>query len=68
MYKYSEYGIGFDGKGEFRFGNEYVKNSIVFGVDLANSSHDNNKKNILVFGKYLVQGIKRSNNLRRRIV
>ena len=45
-YKYSGYGIGFDGKGVFThpigsFGN----NAITFGVDMSSSVHiDNNKK------------------------
>ena len=46
-YKYSEYGIGFDGKGAFshasgRFGN----NVLIFGVDTSSSVHVDNKKNI----------------------
>ena len=44
-YKYSGYGIGFDGKGVFRhrtgsFGN----NAILFGVDMSSSVHIDNKK------------------------
>ena len=55
--KYSEYGIGFDSKGEFRHpdgGNG--KNDIIFGADLSNSKHANNKtKNVLVLGKDFIQ-------------
>ena len=52
QYNYSGYGIGFDIKGEFSFGNGFGKNVIVFGVDLTNSSHANNtKNNILALGK-----------------
>ena len=44
-YKYSGYGIGFDGKGVFThptgsFGN----NAILFGVDMSSSVHIDNKK------------------------
>ena len=57
--KYSGYGIGFNRKGEFSFGSRrFGRNVIVFGVDLTNSSHDNNgKNNILVLGKDFVQEI-----------
>ena len=57
-YKYSEYGIGFDRRGEFSFGYGLGKNCIIFGADLSSSSHDNSKKNnILVLGKDFVQAI-----------
>ena len=57
-YKYSEYGVGFDRHGEFRFGNGLGENCIIFGADSSSSSHANNKKNnILVLGKDFVQGI-----------
>ena len=50
--KYSGYGIGFDRKGELSFGHGFDKNVIVFGVDLTNSLHANNRKNnILVLVK-----------------
>ena len=56
QYKYSEYGIGFDRKGEFGFGNGFGGNFTIFGADLSSSSHANNKKNnILVLGKNFVQ-------------
>ena len=45
MYKYSGYGIWFDGKGVFTslsFGN----NAIIFGVDMSSSVHIDNKKKI----------------------
>ena len=56
QYEYSGYGVGFDRKGEFSFGNGFGRNCITFG---ANSSvHANNKtKNILVLGKDFVQGL-----------
>ena len=58
QYKYSGYGIGFDRKGEFSFGNGFGRSCIIFGADLSSSSHANNKKNnILVLGKDFVQGI-----------
>ena len=58
QYKYSGYGIGFDRKGEFNFGNGFGRNCIIFGADFSSYSHVNNKKNnILVLGKDFVQGI-----------
>ena len=51
-FKYSGYGIGFDGKGVFShppcsFGN----NAIIFGVDMKSSVHMDNKKKTFNFGK-----------------
>ena len=46
---YSGYGIAFDGKGQWSFGNDYARN-VIFGVD--NSSWcdaDNLRNNLLVF-------------------
>ena len=58
QYKYSEYGIGFDRKGEFPIGNGFGRNVITFGVDMNSSVHANNKtKNILVLGKDFIQGL-----------
>ena len=58
QYKYSGYGIGFDRKGKFSFGNGFVRNCIIFGADMSSSVHANNKtKNILVLGKDFVQGL-----------
>ena len=45
-YKISGYGIGFDRKGELSFGNEFVRNCIIFGVDMSSSAHVDNKKKI----------------------
>ena len=58
-YKYSGYGIGFDRKGEFSFGSRgFGINCIIFGADLTNSSHANNRKNnILVPDKHFTQGV-----------
>ena len=44
QHKYSGYGIGFDRKGEFSFGNGFGRNCIILGVDMSSSSHANNKK------------------------
>ena len=58
QYNYSGYGIGFDRKGEFSFGNGFGRNCIIFGDNMSSSSHANNKiSNILVLGKDFVQGI-----------
>ena len=58
-YKYSGYGIGIDTGGSFSHpsgGNG--TNVIIFGADLSNSVHANNKvNNILVLGKGFLQGI-----------
>ena len=35
QYKYFGYGIGFDRKGEFSFGNGFGRNCIIFGADLS---------------------------------
>ena len=57
QYNYSGYGIGFDRKGEFRFGDGFGKNCIIFGADMSSSVHANNKtNNILVLGKDFTQG------------
>ena len=58
-YKYQGHGIGFDLSGIFSHpdgGNG--KNVIIFGVDMTNSKHDNNKtKDVLVLGHGLIQKI-----------
>ena len=52
LYKYSEYGIGFDRKGLFSVANEVDRNVIIFGVDMSLSSHiDNKLKDVLILGK-----------------
>ena len=52
-YKYSKYGIAFDGTSHFSFpvgGND--QNVIIFGVDMNSSIHiDNKGKDISVLGK-----------------
>ena len=58
QYKYSGYGIGFDRKNEFSFGNGYGKNLIIFGANMNSSVHvDNKKKDILILGKGSTQGL-----------
>ena len=57
-YGYSGYGIGFDRNTSFSVGNEIGKNVIIFGVDMSSSSKiDNRKKDILILGKGLTQGL-----------
>ena len=58
-YKYSGYGICFDGESDFTFGNiTNVKNVIIFGCDMPFSSYSTNKtQNIYVLGKDFVQDI-----------
>ena len=45
-YKYTGYGIGFNTKGKFSFGNGFAQNVIIFGVDVSSSDHTNKKKRI----------------------
>ena len=58
QYKYSGYGIGFDRKEEFSFGNGFDRSIIIFGTDMSSSVHANSRtKNVLVPGKDFVQGL-----------
>ena len=58
QYKYSGYGIGFDRKGEFTFGNAFGRNCIIFKVDMSSFVHvDNKNKDILILGKGHTQGL-----------
>ena len=58
QYKYSGYGIGFDRKGEFSFGNGFGRNVIILGADMSSSIHANNRtRNVLVLGKDFIQGL-----------
>ena len=56
-YKYTRYGIGFDSRGNFTHPSRgYGRNVIIFGADLSNSKHANNKtRSILVLGKDFIQ-------------
>ena len=58
-YGYSGYGIGFDRRSSFSFpGGGFGQNVLIFGVDMSSSVHiDNKKKDILVLGKGLTQGL-----------
>ena len=52
QYKYSGYGSGLDGKGEFSVGKGLGRNCIIFGADMSSSVQANNRiKNILALGK-----------------
>ena len=56
--KYSGYGIGYDRKGAFSFGNGFGRNKIIFWEDMSSSVNANNKtKNILALGKDFIQGL-----------
>ena len=56
--KYSGYGIGFDRKEVFPFGNELGRNVTILGADMSSSVHATNKtRSILVLGKDFIQGI-----------
>ena len=57
-YKYSGYGIGFDGKGFYSIGNEIKRNVIIFGVNMDSSTNlDNKGKDILILGKGPTRGL-----------
>ena len=58
-YKYSGYGICFDGNGKFSIGDiTNGKNVIIFGADMSSSIYANNKlNNIYILGKNETQGI-----------
>ena len=59
-YGYSGYGTGFDRRSSFSFpGGAFGQNVLIFGVGLSSFAHiDNEKKDILVLGKGLTQGLK----------
>ena len=42
-YVYRGYGIGLDGKGKWNFGNDPVRNVIIFGVDNTSLSNTDNR-------------------------
>ena len=59
LYKYSEYGIGFDKKGYYPHPSGGTgSNVIIFGVDMSSTAKiDNGKKDILILGKDPIQGL-----------
>ena len=57
-FKYCGYGIGFDRKGKFSFGNEFGQNAIIFGANISSSVHANNKtRSTLVLDDGFTQGL-----------
>ena len=58
-YGYSDYEIRFDSKSTFSFPSGGLgQNVIIFGVDMSSSVHvHNKKKDILILGKGLLQGL-----------
>ena len=59
IYKYSGYGIGFDGRGIFTHPTgSFANNAIIFGVGMSSSVHiDNKGKDILILGSAPTQGL-----------
>ena len=52
-YKYSGYGIAFDRTGQFAYPDGSMgRNVVIFGVDMSNSKHTNNKTKNLSFGSW----------------
>ena len=63
----SSYGIAFDGKGKWIFGNDSAMNLIIFGVDNSSSSHTNNcNKIFLILGEVPIFGTNRSFSSRKK--
>ena len=57
-YKYCGYGIEFDRKGKFSFGDGFGHKAVIFGVDMSSPVHvDNKKKDISNFGEGPTQGL-----------
>ena len=57
-FTYNGRGIAFNGEGSWRFGNDFARNVIIFGVDNSSSSHtDNRINNFLVLGEGPTQDI-----------
>ena len=58
-YRYSGYGIGFDRRSSFSFpGIEFRQNVLIFEAEMSSSAHiDNKKKDLLVLGIGLTQGL-----------
>ena len=55
---YSGYGIAFDGAGSWNFGDDFLTNAVIFGVDNSSSSHAENLKNkFLVIVEGLTCGV-----------
>ena len=49
---YTRYGVACHGTGSWKFGNDFTRNNIMFGVDKSSSSLvDNCKNNFLVLGE-----------------
>ena len=65
--KHSGYGIGFDRRSSFSFPSSRCgQNVLIFGLDMSLSAHiDDDKKDILVFGKGPTQGLEHTLTLQR---
>ena len=67
-YKYSGYGIVFDKRDQFSFGDGFYQNVIIFGRDMSSSVHANDKKkNILVLSKGFTQGLDNTKMYARKL-
>ena len=54
----NDYGIAFDGRGTWNFGNEFARNIVIFNIDCSLSFHADNLKNrFLVLGEVPTCGI-----------
>ena len=69
QYKYSGYGIGFDRKGSFSFGNGVGRNVIIFWVDMCSSKKiDNRKTDILILVKGPTQGLEHTQSAEKNVL
>ena len=58
QHKYSGYGIRFDRRRHFSFGNGFGRNCLILGADMSSSVHvDNKKKDVVILGKCPTQGL-----------
>ena len=54
----TDYGIAFDGKGEWNFGNDFARIVLIFGFDNSSSYHtDDRKNNLLILGEWNTFGL-----------
>ena len=59
-YEYSGHGIRFNRKGEVLRGIGFVRNIIIFGLEMGSPHADNKKKHILTLGEGPPQGLDRA--------
>ena len=69
QWQYSSYGIGFDSKGEFTHPHGGDGKNVIFGADLRNSKHANNKaKHVLVLGREFIQKLTIQQSMQKKCI